>query len=166
MKTRALPILMLFAAVALVATVPTASASDWCVEVCTCESSCSTPCSMSPGGGSSETCGDLGFCTEGFNCTSTECGSTQSCTTTISGSSSADTLTGTSAHECIDAYGGDDTVYGGAGDDTIGGDGGNDDLDGDAGDDCIYGDAGDDNADGGSGSYDFCDAETETTCEL
>lgn len=92
----------------------------------------------------------------------------------IIGTNSAENLDGTAGKDCIIALGGgdtinakadDDRVCAGGGGDTVHGDSGNDVMLGEGGGDSLTGDTGNDTANGGNGT-DFCDAETETSCEL
>lgn len=76
----------------------------------------------------------------------------------------SDSPNGSGLREIFVGTPGDDVISGGAGNDCLLGRGGDDTLDGGSGNDRIIGGAGEDSAAGVSGT-DFCDAETEMSCE-
>ncbi len=144
---------------------------------CSCDDSCSTPCSfiskfvMGEPIYANSTCGQR---TDNCAGECNGCG-TVSCTNTITGGSGNDTLNGASTKDCIYGYAGNDTIDGNAGDDWVWAGGGTDTVYGDSGNDCMLGEDGNDHLDGQSGSADVadggngtdtCTAETEASCEI
>jgi uncharacterized repeat protein (TIGR01451 family) len=76
-----------------------------------------------------------------------------------------DLLLGAADSDLVRGGGGNDNASGNTGRDAIGGGSGDDDLFGNEEDDFLFGAGGDDSADGGSGTRDWCNAETEVRCE-
>jgi uncharacterized repeat protein (TIGR01451 family) len=76
-----------------------------------------------------------------------------------------DDLTGDADSDLVRGGADDDNASGNAARDAIVGDSGNDDMFGNEENDFLFGAAGDDFADGGSGTRDWCRAESEVRCE-
>jgi uncharacterized repeat protein (TIGR01451 family) len=127
-------------------------------------------------GGNDRICGDAGFDdVDGDSGFDRIFGGTGSDTSLFGGDSAeSDVIEGQGGHDSASGGPGNDLVLGGSDNDTLRGNTGRDGIIGESGDDDMFGDEendalfgaeGDDFADGGSGTRDFCRAESRVRCE-